>query len=307
MAKIDVDFLGVKFKNPTVVASGVLGVTGALLKRVVDEFGAGGVTCKSIWLQGHEGHPNPTIICSDHWMLNAVGLPDAGILKAKEELSWYKENCDGPLIASIVAGTAADFGEIAEEITKINPDIIEVNISCPNVEDELGKPFACDVDDAANVTRQVKKRTNLPVVMKLSPNVVNIGQIAKSVVDAGADAICAINTVGPGMAIDIGTGQPILHNKVGGVSGYGIKPIAVKCIFDIAKSVNVPIIGTGGVFTGEDAIELMMAGATLVGIGTAVYYRGKDVFGKVAKEMEDWMDKNGVSDINEIVGKSHKL
>lgn len=302
---LSVEFCGVRFKNPLVLASGILGVTGASLKFVV-ENGAGGVTTKSIWVQEHKGHPNPVIIANDHFMLNAVGIPDAGIEKAKIELNNYLKDKPAPLIANIVAGKVDDFGDVAEEVSKLNPDIIEVNISCPNVEDELGKPFATSCPDAARVTALVRKRTKLPVVVKLSPNVLNIVEIAKAVVDAGADGICAINTVGPGMAIDLGTREPILANKVGGLSGPAIKPLAIKAVYDIHKALpNVPIIGTGGILTGEDALEMIMAGATLVGMGTAVYYRDVKCFGLVAEEMQDWCEKNNIQDLAEVRGAAH--
>jgi dihydroorotate dehydrogenase (NAD+) catalytic subunit len=303
---LETKFCGVTFKNPLVVASGVLGVTAASLRNVV-KHGAGGVTTKSIWLNEHKGHPNPVMIANDHYMLNAVGLPDAGIEKAKLEMGKYMTNKPAPVIASIVAGRAADFGEIAEEVSKLKPDIIEVNISCPNVEDELGKPFACSIVDAAAVTRLVRKRTRIPVVVKLSPNVANIAEIARSCVDAGADGICAINTVGPGMMIDLETREPILANKVGGVSGPAIKPIAIKAVYDIHKALpKTPIIGTGGVLTGEDAIEMIMAGATLVGVGTAVYYRDVKCFGLIAAEMIKWGKKHGVKRVGDLRGTAVK-
>jgi len=299
---LETKFCGVTFSNPLVVASGVLGVTAASLRNVV-RHGAGGVTTKSIWLTEHKGHPNPVIIANDHYMLNAVGLPDAGIEKARLEMGKYMLNKPAPIIASIVAGRVADFGEIAEEVSKLNPDIIEVNISCPNVEDELGKPFACSMIDAAAVTAFVRKRTRLPVVVKLSPNVINIAEIARACVDAGADGICAINTVGPGMMIDLETRAPILANKVGGVSGPAIKPIAIKAVYDIHKALpKTPIIGTGGVLTGEDALEMIMAGATLVGVGTAVYYRDINCFGLIAKEMIVWGKKHGIKRVEDLRG-----
>lgn len=307
MADLAVNFCGVEFKNPTVVASGILGVTGASLKRVVEDGGAGGVTSKSVWTEGHIGHPNPTIICSEHWMLNAVGLPDAGLEKAREELGWYKKNCKAPLIANIVAYKIADFERLAEEVSQLNPDLIEVNISCPNVDDEFGAPFACSAQSAEKVTAAVRKMTRLPIIIKLSPNVANIGLIAKAVVEAGADGICAINTVGPGMVLNLDTAQPILHNRVGGLSGYAIKPISVRCIYDIRKAVDVPIIGTGGVYSGEDALELMMAGATLVGIGTAAYVYGHEIFKKVTDEMNNWLDERNISFVGEIIAKAHKM
>lgn len=300
--RLETEFCGVKFRNPLVLASGVLGVTGASLRYVV-RSGAGGVTSKSIWLSEHAGHPSPVIVANEHYMLNAVGLPDAGIEKAKIELGGYMKNKPAPLIASIVAGRIADFGEIAEKVSELKPDIIEVNISCPNVESEFGKPFACVGKDAAAVTKVVRRKTRIPVIVKLSPNVMSIVEIAKAVVDAGADGVCAINTVGPGMMIDLETRQPVLSNKAGGVSGPAIKPIAIKAVYDIHKAIpHLPIIGTGGVLTGEDAVEMIMAGATLVGVGTAVYYRDVKCFGLIADEMVKWGKKHKVLSLKEIRG-----
>lgn len=302
---LEVDFCGVKFRNPLVLASGVLGVTGASLKYVVQN-GAGGVTTKSIWREGHQGHPNPVIIANDHFMLNAVGLPDAGIEKAHIEIGEYMKNKPAPLIANIVEARIDDFAEVAEKVTALNPDIIEVNISCPNVEDEFGKPFSCSRGDAAAVTAAVRKKTHLPIVVKLTPNVLNIVEIAKACVDAGADGICAINTVGPGMMLDIETREPILANKVGGVSGPAIKPLAIKAVYDIHKALpNVPIIGTGGMMTGEDCIEMTMAGATLIGVGTAVYYRDIQCFQLMADEMAAWGKSHGIKSLNELRGVAH--
>lgn len=305
MANLEVNFCGVKFRNPTVLASGILGVTASSLKNVIRK-GAGGVTTKSIWLEEHVGHKNPTMFGTPHYFMNAVGLSDAGMEKAvSETFPEYNKRKPAPIIASIVASKIDDFGLVAEEISKCNPDIIEVNISCPNVEDLYGKPFACSVVDAARVTKLVRERTKIPVIIKLSPNVMNIGEIAKSCAAEGADGFCAINTIGPGLAINIDVRRPILTNKVGGISGPAIKPIAVKCVFDVYKATKLPIIATGGVMTGEDAIEMMMAGGRLVGIGTMVYYRGAEGFGKVVKEMAAWCDKNGVKNLEEIIGCVH--
>jgi dihydroorotate dehydrogenase (NAD+) catalytic subunit len=302
MANLEVNFCGVKFKNPTVLASGILGVTAASLRNVIKN-GAGGVTTKSIWLEEHKGHKNPTMFGTEHYFMNAVGLSDAGIEKAETEtFPEYMKNKPAPIIANIVAYKLADFGLLAARIEKLNPDIIELNISCPNVEDEFGKPFACSVVDAAAVTKIVREKTKKPLLVKLSPNVLNIGEIAKACADAGADGFTAINTVGPGLAIDIDLRMPILANKVGGISGPAIKPIAVKAVYDVYKATKLPIIGTGGVMTGRDAIELMMVGARLVGIGTMVYYREVSGFKKVVKEMNEWCEKNGVKNVEEIIG-----
>ncbi len=296
--------LGITFGNPTVLASGIWGITAGSWRRAA-ESGAGAITTKSLWDREHKGHPNPTIISTDFYSMNAVGVPDAGPEKTKEEIGEYMKTHPVPLIANIISDSAAGFGKIASIITELNPDAIEVNISCPNVEDELGKPFACSAPDAAAVTKSVKAVTGkMPVFVKLSPNVEDIKSIALAVAEAGADGLTLINTVGPGLAIDLKTRTPILANKVGGVSGRGIKPITVRCIADCYRATEgkLPIIGTGGVSTGEDAIELMIAGASLIGIGTALWERGEDVFRKVTEEISAWCDENSVKDFGEIIG-----
>lgn len=306
MADLSVEFCGVKFKNPIVLASGILGVTADSMAQVVRN-GAGGVTSKSLWPYEHQGHANPTIISTQEWMLNAVGIPDAGPEKAREEIARYREVCDAPFIANIVGGVMDDYEAIAKEVVAMNPDIIEINISCPNVEDELGKPMACSISKSSEVTKKVKAIVGdkIPVIVKLSPNVEDIVSIARGVMEAGANGLTAINTVGPGMAINIESAQPILANRSGGMSGPAIKPLAVKYVYDIYKNLKAPIVGTGGVLTGRDAIEMMMAGATLVGVGSAVWYRGQDVFGKIVNEMNEWCDANGVKNLKDIIGKAH--
>lgn len=307
MVDLSVNFCGVKFKNPLVLASGILGITAASWRNVVRN-GAGGITTKSIWLNEHQGHKNPVIVANEHYMLNAVGLPDAGVKKAHEEIGKFLGWKIAPLIVSIVAGEVGDFGRTAEEIAKDKPHILEINISCPNVEDEFGKPFACSAVDAAKVTKKVKSclqkvGAKIPVVIKLSPNVFNIVEIARACVDAGADGLTVMNSLGPGMAINIEARMPVLSNKVGGLTGPALKPLAVKYIYDIHKALpKTPIIGTGGVLTGADAIEMIIAGATLVGIGTGVYYRGVGIFKKVADEMKKWCAGNKVKKTEELIG-----
>jgi dihydroorotate dehydrogenase (NAD+) catalytic subunit len=306
MVDLSVNFNGVKFDNPVVLASGVLGVTGDGMAKVV-ELGAGGVTSKSLWPYEHKGHANPTMFGNEHWFMNAVGIPDAGPEKAKEEIGRYRAKCGAPFIANITGGNVEDYVEIAKQVVGMEPDVIEVNISCPNVEDELGKPMACSVTKSAEVTKLVKEVTgDIPVTVKLSPNVENIVAIAKAVLDAGADGVTAVNTYGPALAIDIETAQPILANKVGGLSGPAIKPLVVKHVYDIYGATKCPIIGTGGVTNGRDAIEMMMAGATLVGVGTAVYYRGQEALGEIVKEMEEWCEENGVEKLSDLIGKVHE-
>lgn len=310
MIDLAVTFCGVKFKNPLVLASGILGITASSWRNVV-KHGAGGITTKSLWLHEHKGHKNPVIIVNEYYMLNAVGVPDAGMEKAREEIGKFLEWQSAPLIANIIAESADDFGKTAGEIAKINPDILELNISCPNVEDEFGKPFACSSPDACRVTKIAKKRLGemkkkIPISVKLSPNVENIVEIAKAVVDAGADALTIMNSVGPGMAINIEARKPVLSNKVGGLTGPALKPLAVKYIYDIHRVLpKTPIIGTGGVLTGTDAIEMIIAGATLIGIGTGVYYRGLEIFEKITAEIEQWCRENNVKKISDLIGTVH--
>ncbi len=301
--------LGVSFPNPTVLASGILGITASSWRRVATVGGAGAITTKSIWLHEHRGHRNPTIISTDHWTLNAVGVPDAGPEKARQEIESYMADQPVPLILNIIAESVEHYALTAEALLPLKPDFLEVNISCPNVEDEFGKPFACSPADAASVTRAVKQVSGkTPVFIKLSPNALSIAEVARSCAEAGADGFTVINTAGPGMAIDLKSRMPILANRVGGISGPAIKPLAVRCIADVYAITEgkLPIIGTGGVHTGEDAIELLLAGASLIGIGTAVWARGQDVFRKVCDEMREWCEAEGVKDIAELTGSMHR-
>ncbi len=304
--QLKTNFLGIHLENPLVLASGILGTTGASLARVAKN-GAGAVTSKSTWLKRHAGHPNPTVVdLGDGNLLNAVGLPHSGTEETRIEFENFRKLSQKPLFASIAARNLKEFGETAAAVAKLKPDLIELNISCPNVEDEFGKPFACDVNDAAEATRIVKKVIGeIPLAVKLSPNVANITEIAQSVEAAGADAITAINTVGPGMVIDIETAQPILANKFGGLSGPAIRPIAVKAVFEIFAAVKIPIIGMGGVTTGRDAVEMLQAGASLVGIGSAAK-DGSEIFGKIAAEIVEFYERKKIKNVADLVGIAHK-
>jgi dihydroorotate dehydrogenase (NAD+) catalytic subunit len=211
-----------------------------------------------------------------------------------------------PVVVNIAGDTVDEFGEIASRLDGV-PGVsgIEANISCPNVA-VGGMLFGQDPKQAAAVTAAVVRATTLPVIVKLTPNVTDIVAVARAVVDAGADALTAINTVGPGMVIDLESGYPILANRVGGVSGAAIRPIAVRCVYDLARAVDVPIIGTGGVGSGRDALELVMAGATLVGVGSAVYAGGPEVFAAILSEMKDWMAQHRFASLDEIRGRAHE-
>ncbi|MHB2153398.1 dihydroorotate dehydrogenase [Calditrichota bacterium GD2] len=302
-----VGFLNLELKNPTVLASGILGLTASSMRRVIEVGGAGAVTTKSFNKDWRKGHKNPSIIPFEHGLLNAVGLSNPGIDEMVKEIRKFKRQSEAPIFASIFGRTIDEFAEVTQRTVEAEPDLIEVNVSCPNVHSEFGQPFGDSLSDTARVTEIVKKHAgSIPVSIKLGPHGPGIGRLARVCEENGADAITAINTVGPGMLIDIDVRKPILSNKTGGVSGPAILPIAVKSVYEVYRSVNIPIIGTGGVTVAADAIQLILAGATLIGIGTAVYYQGIEVFRKVADGIHTYLQKHGFNSIEEIRGLAHE-
>ncbi len=297
-----IQFLGTSLKNPIVLASGILGNSRRILERV-HQNGCGLVTMKSIGPEPRDGHKNPSVIDLGCGMINAVGLPSPGYLNMETE--WKElEDRSFPIIASIYGGSVKEYQDVARFVSTKAPDFIEINISCPNSE-KHGMIFGTSAQSSFDVVQAVKQVINVPLIAKLTPQAPDIAAVAQACESAGADAICAINTVGPGMIIDIESQMPVLAFKKGGLSGPMIKPIAVRCVFDIFAAVDIPIIGLGGITTGEDAVEMIMAGASLVGIGSAVQARGINVFGQVAKEMEAWLEAHDTS-LEMIKGAAHK-
>lgn len=302
---MEIKFGNVNFPRNGVLASGILGVTGCSMANVADN-GAGGITCKSISKKERSGHPTPVVQVYEHGLLNAVGLSSTGIENSNRELKYLRENSDAVIIASVFGATPEEFKETAVMLDEQNIDIIELNISCPNVADEFGLAFSASPETASSVVKAVRSAVKKPLLVKLSPNFPNIGRIAKSCEDAGADGITAINTVGPGMLIDIHTYQPKLSNKCGGVSGPAILPIAIRCIYDIYKSVSIPILGMGGITTAEDAIQIIAAGARIYGVGTGIIIEGKDIFKKINDGIDAYLSDKKMS-YDDLVGAAHKL
>ncbi len=293
--------LDLRLRNPIILASGVLGTSPTLLRRAA-EAGAGAVTAKSCGPTPRAGHPNPVALDWGGGLLNAIGLSNPG---AEEELGLLREarglleELGVPLIASIFAPSIAEFASVARVVAQACPQLIEVNISCPNVSDEFGTPFAGTPQIAAEVTAAVKGAVDIPIAVKLAPNVPSIARVAAAVVEAGADVITAINTM-PGLVIDAEAARPVLSNRVGGISGPALKPIALRCVYEIARAVKVPIIGTGGVSSGHDAAEMLLAGASAVGVGSAVWYRGVAALGQIATELEVFMSREGYARLEEL-------
>jgi dihydroorotate dehydrogenase (NAD+) catalytic subunit len=303
---ISTTLCGVHLPNPTILASGILGLSNDVMARVA-RSGAGGITSKSCSLIPRSGYPNPTILDWGQGLINAVGLSNPGVEVMVEEIQTVKEKLAPmgvPIIASIFAETIYDFGTIARFISEAEPDLIEINISCPNIDDRYRLMFAADPYVASQVTRRVKQNTDIPVLVKLSPNVTDIIKIARAVVEAGADGITAINSLGPGIILDIETCRPVLAHGTGGVSGPAMRPIAVRCVHDICRAVDVPVVAVGGVTNGRDVVEMILVGATAVGIGSAVYYRGIGVFQKVCEELQDYMERHGHDDLESFRGRA---
>ncbi len=302
---LSVTFCGIEFPNPLVLASGYLGVTGASLANCVNS-GAGGVTSKTLFLQERKGHPNPTVLTFPGGMINAVGLSGEGIKNAKHEFEQYKRLApENPMIGSVGGKNIKELVECAEIMAGYPVDMLELNFSCPNVDDEMGRPFACDTGLTGEATKAVRKITKKPISVKLSPNVPNIGLIAQAAEANGADAITAVNTMGPGMLIDIQLRRPILSNKTGGVGGQALYPIALRCVYEIYQKVKIPIIGTGGIIKGADAIAMLMAGASLLGIGSAIASYDLKAFTMLADKLREFMNAEGFEDVSELTGLAH--
>jgi len=297
-------FLGLKLKNPLILASGVLGLNKNNLLRV-QRAGAGALTIKSVSLEPRAGHPNPITAVYECGMLNAVGYSNPGVKHAVEEFADLSK-LRVPVIASCTAGSARQFAQLVKEFEPLGFAAIELPLSCPHTPGfglmaGQGTPKA-----TREITRAARKQTKKPLIIKVSPTTPNIVEVALAAQKAGADAINCGNAHGPGMIIDINSAKPVLGFGVGGVTGPAIRPIAVRCVFDLYESIKIPIIGTGGIINGRDAIEMMQAGASVVSIGTGVHFRGPEVFEKTAREMKQWMKKQGFKSVKELVGLAHR-
>lgn len=301
--RIATEVAGLKLSNPTILASGILGYTGLSLKTVIDA-GAGAVVTKSMGNKPRTGYPNPTVVQTSYGLINAMGLPNPGISYFQDEMKQLKKG-EIPTIVSVYGFSPEDFTKVARKAVKIGADALELNLSCPHIE-KAGAEIGSDPKLLSVIVRDVKQAVEKPVIAKLTPNVANIVGIAKAAQEAGADAITAINTL-KAMAIETETQRPILANKYGGLSGPAIKPVAIRCVYDIHGAVDIPIIGCGGISSWQDAIEFMLAGASAVQIGTAVAFKGLNVFDQITKGINRYLKRKGFKNVNKIVGLAHEF
>lgn len=293
---------GVEFRNPLMLAAGIMGSNASSMNWIL-KSGAGGVVSKSFSLNPHPGYVNPTTVAVDGGIINAIGLSNPGVKNFKEELAKIERN-NNVVIASIYGATPDEFSELVSEVQDL-VDMIELNISCPHAMDGYGASIGQSCDLSHTIVSASKDASDVPIIAKLTPNVTDITEIAKTCEDAGADCLSLINTLGPGMKINIDIAKPVLSNKFGGMSGKAIKPIAIRNVYSVYEAVDIPLIGVGGVYTFADVVEFIFAGARAVQIGTAIMDEGVEVFAKINQDLEKFMAEKGYSSIDEMVGIAH--
>lgn len=298
MPDLSVNICGVNFNNPLIAASGTFG-----FGREYSEFypleNLGGVSCKGITLKERLGNPPPRIAETEGGILNAVGLQNPGVDHFIEnDLGWLKAQ-NTVVIANIAGNTVEDYCAMAEKLSDTDVDFIELNISCPNVKSG-GVQFGTSCESVGSITAEVKKHCKKPLMVKLSPNVTDIAEIAKSAEFYGADVISMINTL-TGMRIDINTRRPIIRNNTGGMSGPAVFPVAVRMVWQVYNAVNIPIIGMGGISKWQDAVEMLMAGATALQIGTVLF---NDPYApiKINDGIKRYMEEKSIGSLSELTG-----
>ena len=294
-----INFAGIEMKNPVTVASGTFGY-GREFSNFFDLSKLGGIITKGTSLKPKSGNKPPRVCETASGMLNSIGLQNPGVeYFAENDLPFLKQY-DTAIIVNACGSTIDEYVELCKILNTLDIDGVELNLSCPNVKKGC-MAFGNTYDGVKEVTSQVRKVLDKPLIVKLTPNVTNIAEIAKAVEDAGADGVSLINTL-LGMKIDINKRKPVLANNTGGLSGPAIKPIAVRMVYQVAQAVKIPILGMGGIVNGEDAIEFMLAGASAISIGAGNFISPTTSIDTI-KQIEEYMKKNNIEDINEIVGK----
>jgi len=300
---LNITLAGLKLDNPTSLASGILGYTADMLQEIAKN-GAGAVVTKSVGVTPRLGYANPSVVQVEGGLVNAVGLPNSGIDQYVEEIAYAKSVVAVPLIVSVFGYSADEYALVSRKAVEAGADAVELNVSCPHVK-YTGSEIGQNPQLLRDVVTKVKAAVRKPVFVKLSPNVTDIVEIAAVAVKAGADALTVINTV-RAMAIDAETTLPVLSNIRGGLSGPAIKPIALRCVYDIADCLKVPIIGCGGIANWRDTVEFLLAGAQAVQIGTAIALEAPSVFEAINRGVTSYLKRKGFRSVNDIVGISHR-
>jgi dihydroorotate dehydrogenase (NAD+) catalytic subunit len=285
-------------RNPLLLASGFLDESAASMLRAWTS-GAGGVVTKSIGSQPRLGHPNPTLVAVRGGYLNAMGLPNPGIDAYVHEVETTVQ-AGATVIGSIFGATEQEFSDLTSRMDQAGASAIELNVSCPHAKG-VGTDIGCNPKLLDSVTRAARGATKKPLWVKLSPNVVSVADMARIAVDAGADALVCINTL-KSIAIDAETRVPLLGNRVGGFSGPGLKPVALRAVWDVAQAVETPVIGVGGIMDARDVVEFLLAGASAVQLGSVLIEKDAPVFGQIGKDLAAWMDAHGVGRLADLVG-----
>lgn len=291
----------IHLRNPTMLASGILGISQSIFERLYHE-NIGAVVTKSISVKPMKGYPNPTVIpLGGGSYLNAVGLSNPGVDAFSRELS---ENKIIPIFISLVGSSEKEFSKMVKAFDALNILGYEINLSCPHVS-KMGMEVGDDPEAINKIVKTVRVNTNKPISVKVGVGSIDVVELARVAVDAGADIITAINTL-RAMSIDIETMMPILSNRIGGLSGNAIKPIGIRCVYEISKKLEVPVIGCGGVSSWKDVVEYMIAGASAVQIGSVLGSRGPRIFNQITTELKKYVKKKQLKNIGEIIGISHK-
>jgi dihydroorotate dehydrogenase (NAD+) catalytic subunit len=298
---LSVNLAGLQLRNPTMLASGFLGISQEIFNRLYHS-GAGAVVSKSISINPIEGYRNPTIFSYEGGSyLNAVGLANPGAEAFSTEIA---NNKNVPIIVSLVGSSNEEFPAMIKKFNDLNIIGYEINLSCPHVA-KMGIEVGEDPEMVSRIVKTIKSNTRKSVIVKIGVGNVDVVRIAQVAKDAGADAITAINTI-RAMSIDLDTLMPVLSSKIGGLSGKSIKPVGVRCVYEIYKNLEIPVIGCGGIFTWEDAVEFMLAGASAVQLGSAIGYQGISVFSNITRGIKKYLERKGLKNAMEVVGLAHK-
>jgi dihydroorotate dehydrogenase (NAD+) catalytic subunit len=288
--------------NPTMLASGIMGETGGSLLMVA-EAGAGAVVTKSIGSEPRSGYPNPTLVELEQGYINAMGLPNPGIVAFGDEMSAARSS-PVPIVGSIFAASPKEFADLAARMERYGASAIELNLSCPHAKG-YGMEIGVDPEAVGAIVSEVKSRCGIPIFSKLTPNTHRLVEVAVAVQEAGGDAVVAINTL-KGMSISIEARRPVLSNKGGGLSGPAVKAVGIRSVYDLSAALDIPIIGVGGIESWRDAVEYIMAGASAVQVGSAVGRQGLGVFREITEGIALFLDENGYDSIQQIVGAAHE-